>query len=996
MAAASAVCLTLVAAPSTGTAAVPGDASLAAVGPIDNANGYPFWYQDHGLDSGLEPLRLELCLEAAMCGAEIPDPTADIKLPENYPDEGFWWAAEASIDRAVGKRAILVMAQEAAFGDAGSVAVGKQVAFSRQRVRVDGLVPGATYKVTGPYGVTEFVADADGEINDTQDIGCLTAPCGFDLAMTGHIGPFLRWTDWENNPSLKRTDPVDGSINQYVGDPAIEHTVEGSPDNTNFFRIEGPSVGGPGIDMVEQDLFSVTGKVAELKATIDKPSDLFGTATDVNIQSSFPAETDIVYSTDPDVVPAVDAEGNVTAGELHSSDGTADSTLTVQIPGPALDPLTGLPGSTVQQTTLRYLAVDRNTGTASPLYTQEYTVDTSLPVVSAANLGPAGTSPETGPFLQGPQEIELTAHTGSDPEATSRIYYTLDGTRPALDADGQPTGSTLEYDEPFLLTRSTIVNAVAVNDDGTKGPNLNNSYKVHHLKAIGPVGRHGFPEWVEDFGVPAADDPNAAPVPARLALCLDDPNCALEVPFDTQRASFPDNFPDESFWWAADAEIPVGADGRARLVLALEAAFAQGAVAPGDQIAFGRTRYSMRGLTPDVTYRITHPYGVDVMTADTAGDIRYTNDIGCMDSGCSFTNLFESGIGPFLKQEGAPEGYLGDGATEAPVTGSPFDTNFFRLEALSANGEATLVGETRNFSIVGRLASTPVPLPAEAPAAAAAPVINAAAARIGEATVQLAAPADGGSPITGFVVRAIDPAGNQIGALTTADATATSVLVTGLRRDVDTRFQVAAVNAVGTGSFSPASATLPALSDPFSDVQRNAQFFTEISWLADRKITTGYPGGAFQPMTSVSRAAMAAFLYRSAGSPDVELPATSPYTDVPVNHQFFKEIIWLKDSEITTGMTATTFAPETAVNRKDMAAFLYRFSGSPEYTEPATSDFTDVPNGYQFYKEVMWLKATGITTGFTATSYAPFMDVNRKDMAAFLYRFDRLAEGNES
>jgi hypothetical protein len=983
MAAASAVCLTLVAAPSTGVAAVPGDSSLAAVGPIDHANGYPFWYQDHGLAAGVDPLRLELCLDATWCGAAVPDPTAPIKLPENYPDEGFWWAAEASIDRGVGKKAILVLAQEAAFGDAGDVAVGKQVAFSRQRIRVDGLVPGATYKVTGPYGVQDFVADADGAINDTQDIGCLTAPCGFDLAMTGHIGPFLRWTNWKNDPALQVKDPVTGEVlDQYVGDPAVPHTVVGSPNNTNYFKIDGPNVGGPGINSVQQDLFSVTGKVAELKATVDKPSDLFGTATDVYVQSSFPAESDIIYSTDPAVTPAYDAETGAVTGLVH----TEATPLKVTIPGPAEG--TG----TVQDTTLRYLVVDRANNITTELYTQQYRVDTSLPVVMAANLGPSGTSPDTGPYLQGPQEIALSASIGSNPDATASIYYTLDGTRPAFDVDGNPTGSTMEYSEPFMVTRSIIVNAVAVASDGTVGPNYLGNYKVHHLKALGPIGNHGYPEWVEDFGIADSADPAATPVPTRLALCLDDPNCALEPPYDTMRSSFPDNFPDESFWWAAGAEIPVGAEGRARLVLALEAAFAQDAVAVGDQIAFGRTRYSMRGLTPGVTYRITHPYGVDVMTADTAGDLRYTNDVGCMDRGCSFTRLFESGIGPFLKQDGAPAGYLGDGATEAPVTGSPFNTNFFRLEALSGNGEATLVGETNNFSVVGRLASTPVPMPAEAPASTGAPVVDAATARIGEATVQLTAPADGGSPITGFVIRAIDPAGNQLGALSTADATATTALLTGLRRDIDTRFQVAAVNAVGTGAFSAPSAVLPALAAPFPDVPQGFQFFTEISWLKGTGITRGYADGSFQPMTSVSRAAMAAFLYRSAGEPEVVLPTVSPYTDVPVNHDFFKEIMWLKDSGITKGMTPTTFAPGMAVNRKDMAAFLYRFSGSPAYTEAAVATFGDVPVGHQFYKEVSWLKDTGITTGFTPTSYAPLMDVNRKDMATFLYRFDSLPD----
>lgn len=39
------------------------------------------------------------------------------------------------------------------------------------------------------------------------------------------------------------------------------------------------------------------------------------------------------------------------------------------------------------------------------------------------------------------------------------------------------------------------------------------------------------------------------------------------------------------------------------------------------------------------------------------------------------------GAAPFLRwTSGAPDGYLGDGATERPATGSPFGTNFFRVD----------------------------------------------------------------------------------------------------------------------------------------------------------------------------------------------------------------------------------------------------------------------------------------------------------------------------
>src|SRR5262249_21706396 len=67
---------------------------------------------------------------------------------------------------------------------------------------------------------------------------------------------------------------------------------------------------------------------------------------------------------------------------------------------------------------------------------------------------------------------------------------------------------------------------------------------------------------------------------------------------------------------------------------------------------------------------------------------------------------------------------------------------------------------------------------------------------------------DGGSAITGYLVRVLDSAGNQAGALRPAAATATSLTVTGLTNGASYQFQVAAANAAGTGPNSALSAAV--------------------------------------------------------------------------------------------------------------------------------------------------------------------------------------------
>lgn len=53
----------------------------------------------------------------------------------------------------------------------------------------------------------------------------------------------------------------------YLGNPQITQTVTSSPTGNNFFRIEGPAgsnLGGAGVNFVETNLFSVSGKLYEL------------------------------------------------------------------------------------------------------------------------------------------------------------------------------------------------------------------------------------------------------------------------------------------------------------------------------------------------------------------------------------------------------------------------------------------------------------------------------------------------------------------------------------------------------------------------------------------------------------------------------------------------------------------------------------------------------------------------------------------------------------
>ncbi|MFO3723577.1 Ig-like domain-containing protein [Pseudomonas sp. HLMP] len=185
---------------------------------------------------------------------------------------------------------------------------------------------------------------------------------------------------------------------------------------------------------------------------------------------------------------------------------------------------------------------------------------------------------------------------------------------------------------------------------------------------------------------------------------------------------FPDNWPSELFWFLAETEIPqVGNSGYELevYVAGLEAAFASEVPVDGDQQSFARIR--IRATIPRTgVYTITHPYGVETINVTSTGRraINMTRDIGIGGPG-NFTGALNGNLGPFLRSvdgpytevnpdTGATETFVGDPNITQAVTGSPFNTNFVRIE-----GPAGTI-QTNLFTVSGKVldarAQTPVEL----------------------------------------------------------------------------------------------------------------------------------------------------------------------------------------------------------------------------------------------------------------------------------------------
>jgi len=202
--------------------------------------------------------------------------------------------------------------------------------------------------------------------------------------------------------------------------------------------------------------------------------------------------------------------------------------------------------------------------------------------------------------------------------------------------------------------------------------------------------------------------------------------------------------------------------------------------------------------------------------------------------------------------------------------------------------------------------------------------------------------------------------------------------------------RVQAVNAEGEGlSFFSDAVTLG-----FSDVPFGHPFLDEIAWGSDGGVFGGFSDRTFRPTTNLSRQALAAFLYRLAGSPDGNDPTCTeaPFTDVPSDHPFCGEIDWLASEGLSTGYGDGTFRPTQPVSRLAAGVLLYRAAGSIDGDDPtcAVAPFTDVAVDSPFCGELAWMAATEVSTGFADGTYRPATNVSRQAMAAFLQRFSEL------
>lgn len=169
----------------------------------------------------------------------------------------------------------------------------------------------------------------------------------------------------------------------------------------------------------------------------------------------------------------------------------------------------------------------------------------------------------------------------------------------------------------------------------------------------------------------------------------------------------------------------------------------------------------------------------------------------------------------------------------------------------------------------------------------------------------------------------------------------------------------------------------------FTDVKTTDYFYDAVVWAVDQGVTSGTSATTFSPNKTCSRAEVVTFLWRAAGEPK---PTSTymPFSDVKVTDYYYDAVRWAVEEKVTTGTSATTFSPNATVTRGQVVTFLYRARKASSVS--TTNPFTDVKSGEYYYDAVLWAVKNDVTNGLTATTFGPNTGCTRGQIVTFLYR----------
>ena len=172
----------------------------------------------------------------------------------------------------------------------------------------------------------------------------------------------------------------------------------------------------------------------------------------------------------------------------------------------------------------------------------------------------------------------------------------------------------------------------------------------------------------------------------------------------------------------------------------------------------------------------------------------------------------------------------------------------------------------------------------------------------------------------------------------------------------------------------------------FFDVRKGKWYYDEIEYCVSHGLFSGMSKNFFEPDTAMSRAMFITVLANLSGE-KIE-KGTHPFSDVKSGKWYTDEIAWGYKNGIVSGITKTTFEPDTNITREQMCFMLLKFcqyKGIKLRESVAEKTFTDSSFIRTYAKDAVKLcQRAGIISGMTDGSFAPRKNATRAEVAVLV------------
>ena len=171
----------------------------------------------------------------------------------------------------------------------------------------------------------------------------------------------------------------------------------------------------------------------------------------------------------------------------------------------------------------------------------------------------------------------------------------------------------------------------------------------------------------------------------------------------------------------------------------------------------------------------------------------------------------------------------------------------------------------------------------------------------------------------------------------------------------------------------------------FDDVPAGAWYAEAINYCQQHGIMNGTTPTTFAPEDPLTRAMLAAVLYRMSGSPVTT--DTPTFTDAVAGAWYSNAVSWAAEREMISGYGNGTFGVNDFTTREQAVTILWRYAGSPE--SGAADTFSDAGSISEWAKTaVLWANANGILDGMAENNrFNPKANIQRGEVASMLYHY---------